>query len=220
MEHIRLIIWDMDGVKYTISDVFQARYIEAVGKAASQLISGLDFDQAHALAKKSKIDTGRSMGLFVQDYGIDLITLGKAAESHIDIGFLEPSPSFIGKLKTIDVEHMILTDANPVWAERILTQMELADFYAKRHRVTKADYPDVWKRNSRLPFELALKKSGQASEYCLMIEDTPENLIHPKEMGMTTVLIDPTGLKEKTNDIDYIFLSAEAFLDYFIAQRT
>lgn len=220
MQDTKLIIWDMDGVKYHLTADFQSRYVQAVACAAGKLLS-MPYEQAHAIALRGQQETNRAMYYFAEEYKLEYLTLGPLAEQEFDLGCLQPSPSFINKLNSSSnfVDHMVLTEGNPLWAKNVMTQLQLHDFYETRHVVTKAEYPEHSKKSSRVPFELALTRSGHLPEHSAMIEDTEHNLYIPKEMGMTTVLLSHDPHKKQTSKIDYIFKDSEDFLDHFISQQ-
>lgn len=214
MKDIKTFIWDMDGVKYPLNSSFIDQYGNGVALAGSKML-GISEQEAREIVKKSKEVHGRSLTLFVDEYGLDHIALCIEAETFIDTNsFAYRNLNLLEKLEKTPVNHLILTEGNPVWASRILADVGLSEFYSKRRIITKQDYPHTSKRDSKHPFELAIMASGTAASHCVMIEDSADNLHHAKALGMTTVWLENSHSKHNAS-IDYVFENAESFLDYY-----
>lgn len=218
MKNITLIGWDMDGVKYPITPEFQDAYKTGIAKAACKLIQGMTYDEALEIADQSTIATGKSAKFFTTQYGLDYLTLNPLAEQEIDLSCIQPNHVLLEKIQLMKVEHAILTEANEIWKNNILTRTHLLDFYAERIVITKEHYPNDLKQESKTPFLLLLERTGHEAKNTLIPEDNELNLIHPHEMGMTTVLICNDPHKKQKSHIDYLFPKVESFVDFFLQQ--
>ncbi|MBE0408639.1 MAG: pyrimidine 5'-nucleotidase [Anaerolineales bacterium] len=101
--------------------------------------------------------------------------------------YLAPDPAIQTLLGSLPQQKWVFTNADDAHAHRVLSILELTDFFKGIIDVRALDYAckpqlDAYKR--------ALKISGETNpQRCLMLDDSIRNLIPATKMGITTILV-------------------------------
>lgn len=159
-------------------------------------------------------DVAAKKHAYYQQYGTAL--RGLMAEYQIDpaeyLGFvhnLDPrdffgiSPPLDHMLSEIPLRKIIFTNADMAHSERVLNTLQVGHHFERIIDVCALDYkckpdPQAYRRT------LALL--GVPGKQCIMVDDTPRNLIPAKDLGMTTILVNNEA-GSASSAIDYTALT-------------
>lgn len=218
MQHIKHIVWDLDGVLYEYNSAHVDACYEAYGLIAEKLIDGMDRNTAQVLARKSYDQTRAPVRIFMDEYGVDEQTFLKGFTKLLDVSHLKANSVLHDKIKAVPTTHNILTIADDHWAQRIIAHLGLETIFTPDKLFTAEKCDALHKAESPEPFRIALNAAKVDAASALMIEDSQKNLKHAKELGMTTVWVRPKKGDVRANYTDYVFDTPEEFLDYFIVE--
>lgn len=109
---------------------------------------------------------------------------------------LEPDPLLRQALLSLPQRRVVFTNSSICHSERVLQALGLRDLFEEIYDIRIADYlpkpyPD--------PYRAVLEKLGAEASDCIMVEDTPENLLTAKQLGMGTVLV---GQRDRGDYVD------------------
>lgn len=189
---IKGIIWDLDGTLYPITDEYQAEWGRAQARAAFESGIPLSWDEAAALAVKGFKEHGFGGYYFIHDYGVDPDIIEEAPVKYLDLSFLHPCSETKNEILTgtaNGIEQVILTASHRNWTEKVLSGVDLKECFADNKIYTCKEVNNHRKDKSRIPFETVISDFSFRPEEWAVKEDLPKNLVIPKQMGMTTVLI-------------------------------
>ncbi len=111
-------------------------------------------------------------------------------------GYIGPNPALDAMLKHIPLAKIVFTNATQEHARRVLDALGIADhfpFVIDIRAMTFVSKPDP--RAYRRILDLIGAQAGE----CIIVEDTPRNLLPARALGMTTILVDHAGCDE----VDY-----------------
>jgi len=101
---------------------------------------------------------------------------------------LAPDPELRQALQSLTQRRMVFTNSSLGHSERVLQALGLSDLFEEIFDIRIANYlpkpyPD--------PYRAVLEQLGAEAGECIMVEDTLENLLTAKQLGMGTVLVGP-----------------------------
>jgi pyrimidine 5'-nucleotidase len=196
LSHIRGIIWDLDGTLYRYEAVFIEACNIAAARTAIDLGLKMELGEAIALATHSYREHGSSFKFFAK-HGIRYEDFHTPYHQAVDTTILAKNHEMKQALQSIPVPMIILTNASRDWAKRTLNHLELSDIFGDGRLLALEDVDFQSKATGRKGFEKALSLLGVRAGEALMVEDLASNLIHAKDMGMTTALVHHGKLPEK-----------------------
>lgn len=213
----KLFIWDLDNVIYPYDTAFYVACDAAAARAAIEFGVNLSYDNALAAAKRSYETTGSSQTVFIRDYGIPQADMHRRYHELHGTDFLKPDPRMIEAFKRTHAIHAILTHSSTEWAMRVLKARGLDKFFKPEMIIGAEQVRFARKDHSRVPFEHILALTGTRAEDAMMIEDTPANLRHPRDMGMQTAFITYDST-EPSPHAEHHFTNAVAFLEAYMRE--
>ncbi|MBE7474575.1 MAG: pyrimidine 5'-nucleotidase [Anaerolineae bacterium] len=104
--------------------------------------------------------------------------------------FLGASPPLNQMLYDIPLRKIIFTNADHLHAERVLNILQVRPHFEQIIDITNLNYKN---KPDPLAYQYVLDTLGVPGERCIMVEDSPRNLLPAKDMGMTTVLVGGNG---------------------------
>jgi len=113
--------------------------------------------------------------------------------------FIAASPPLNQMLAEIPFAKAIFTNADTAHAERVLNVLQVRPHFDFIIDITTMNYKN---KPDPLAYQQALNMLGVSGEECIMVEDTPRNLLPAKDAGMTTILVD--GQSSPSLGIDYV----------------
>lgn len=110
--------------------------------------------------------------------------------------YIGPNPELDAMLRRIPLSKVVFTNATREHARRVLDALGIADHFPFVVDVRAMDYaskpdPQAYRR--------ILDAIGARAEECIIVEDTPRNLLPAKAMGMKTILVD----HQACDEVDY-----------------
>ena len=111
--------------------------------------------------------------------------------------FLVPSPPLDRMLREIPLRKVVFTNADVSHSERVLKALQVRPHFDMIIDIQKLDYEN---KPRPMAYKKALDLLGVSGEGCIIVDDTPRNLIPAKDLSMTTILIN--GGKESIA-VDY-----------------
>ena len=112
--------------------------------------------------------------------------------------FFGVSPPLDRMLATIPLRKAIFTNADVPHSERVLDTLDVRHHFERIFDIKAVNYqakPDP------LAYRHVLDLLGVPGSACIMVEDSPRNLIPAKDLGMMTILVGKHG---KTQAIDHL----------------
>jgi putative hydrolase of the HAD superfamily len=104
--------------------------------------------------------------------------------------FFGPSPPLNQMLHEVPLRKVIFTNADRPHAERVLNTLQVRPHFEQIIDIIAINFKN---KPDPLAYQQALDLLAVSGERCIMVEDSPRNLIPAKSLGMTTILIDGTG---------------------------
>lgn len=187
MKHIRAIIWDLDKTLYPFDEAFGIASQRALVKMITELKPELTLAQATAYAEPTY--PMKTIAKLQRAFDLKAAEMFDRYYTHLDAGFLRPSPDFLREMSAASVSFGILSHCNRDWADRALERLGLSSFIPPHHRVTNEDLGGLNKDGSPDPFRLILARMQVQAGQSLMVEDKDRNLRIARQLGMETVLV-------------------------------
>lgn len=104
--------------------------------------------------------------------------------------FLAASPPLNRMLHEIPLTKAIFTNADAAHAERVLNVLQVRFHFEQIIDIVSGHFIN---KPDPLAYHQALADLGVSGDQCIMVEDTPRNLMPAKDLGMTTILVDGAG---------------------------
>ncbi|MEM7033464.1 MAG: pyrimidine 5'-nucleotidase [Chloroflexota bacterium] len=180
------ILFDLDDTLYP----YQTGLMDAVLKRIiTFMIETLNIppDDAHLMRQR-----------YYQQYGTTV--RGLVEEQHIDpqpfldfIHDIDPkeffgaSPPLNHLLTLIPLPKVIFTNSDRVHSERVLQTLQVRSHFEEIIDIQTVNYKS---KPDPLAYQRALQILDVPAECCIMVEDSPRNLLPAKDLGMTTILVD------------------------------
>lgn len=197
MGQLRGALWDLDGTKFRYAPHTRDALVTATAKAAHDLLHQYHPHQTHPsldelkeIGLRSFYDHGTGTG-FLRQYGIPEHISHALYHAYCpdDIVIADPQLRVSFAPVASAISHAIYTHAHGSWARRVLEIQGLSEFYPDTHIVSLEKI--AFARKDHVPdgFQHCASLLQCAFHEIAMIEDTPNCLRIPKELGMTTILI-------------------------------
>ncbi len=185
---MKAIIWDLDNTIYQTPDGFHdACYKNAVDMAIAKGFAG-DVEKALTTAYDSFKQFGYNIAAFFTDHGIDRHILEPDfVKSVADL--LSPCSQTRAYIEQFTGPQMVISHSNDAWVDAIMRKLEIDTLIPRDKRLVMEDIGHQGKILSPEPFVLAAKMLGHPPQDIIVFEDVADNLIHAKQLGMTTVLV-------------------------------
>lgn len=106
----------------------------------------------------------------------------------IDFSVLLPDPALAGAIAALPGRRIVFTNADTVYAARVLEKRGLAGLFDAVYGVENAGFRP---KPERAAFETVFARDGLDPTRAAMFEDDPRNLAVPHAMGMRTVHVAP-----------------------------
>ena len=147
---------------------------------------------------------------FYQRYGTTL--RGLIEEYHVDPheyltyvhdvdpgDFFGASPPLDNMLRDIPLHKAIFTNADTAHSERVLNTLQVRFHFEQIIDINALGFKN---KPDPLAYQRALALLRVSGDQCIMVEDTPRNLLPAKDVGMTTILVN--GSRTTALGIDYV----------------
>lgn len=219
LSHIKGLIWDLDNTLYRFDKAFEKACNIAAARTVQTLLPNVSYEEALEAAEKSYAEHGYSGKILVEQYGITYSDYHYLYHDTIDESILEKNEAILMALSEIDLPHVLITHSSRRWAERTIKHLGMEAFFPTNRIIPLEDTNFEGKAYSSAPFIKGLELLNLPPEKVMVVEDTAKNLIRPKEMGMTTVLIHHGNAPVESSHIDYAYPDTLEFLGTLMLAR-
>ena len=230
--NIGVIIWDLDGTKYRFHPNIHTIANRILAEVISRLLAShgkkpLSIETINEISNQSYRSHGLSWLLFADMFELDREVLFREFNDSMPLESVAsvPCPRYkeqIHELKEAGVKNIILTHGTKDWARKVLEKLDMSSEFPDGHIFDIGDLKWGLKNDGTFAYQELKKRYPYRPSESLMVEDSVQNLVGAKSMGMTTVLID-RGPSEQSQQhvselghVDYVFNSPQQFLDHFL----
>lgn len=188
-DDIRGIIWDLDNTLYRLDDAIIHAFNLSIARMVREAGVDVPMDEAVDMAVRSFEETGYSGTVFIRDFDIDQEHLHYNFHKGIDATVIAKSLETKKMFADVNLSNVLLTHGAHDWARRVLSHLELLEFFPDDQILALEHYDFERKYESRKGFMMALEKLRTLPQNTIMVEDTLSNLRIPSEMGIKTVYL-------------------------------
>jgi len=223
--HVTDWVFDLDNTLYPHhSNLFAQIDVKMTGYVADLL--KLSHADARDLQKRFYKEYGTTLKGLMDRYDIDPDDFLQKVHD-IDYSWLVPDPSLSTAIKQLPGRKFIFTNGDRGHAERAARQLGVLEQFDDIFDIRAAELTPKPARETYDRF-LGLHKIDATS--CVMFEDLARNLIVPKALGMTTVLIVPNNFEPtyseiwerdpgNTDHVDYVTDHLASFLNAILPRQ-
>lgn len=149
-------------------------------------------DEAFRVQKDYYKRYGTTMRGLMTEHGVDPDAYLDFVHQ-IDHSPLEPNPALGDALEKLPGRKLILTNGTVAHADAVLKRLEIDKHFEDVFDIVAADLEP---KPKAITYERFLKRHGVEPIKAAMFEDLSRNLEVPHALGMTTVLVVPSGQRE------------------------
>jgi putative hydrolase of the HAD superfamily len=215
--HVTDWVFDLDNTLYPHHvDLFAQ--IDRNMTAYVAALLGLEYDEARKLQKQYYHDHGTTLRGLMHHHGIDPAGFLDAAHK-IDYSPVLADEGLSAAIRALPGRKFIFTHGTVKHAEATARALGILDHFEDIFDIVAADYVP---KPAGQTYDKFASLHRVASDKAAMFEDLPRNLLVPKQLGMKTVLIVPSGNHqplerweipdENDEHIDYATNNLTAFL--------
>lgn len=217
--HVTDWVFDLDNTLYPHhSNLFSQIDVKMTGYVADLL--KLSHTDARELQKRFYKDYGTTLKGLMDRYDIDPDDFLQKVHD-IDYSWLVPNPSLATAIKQLPGRKFIFTNGDRGHAERAARQLGVLDQFDDIFDIRAAA---LTPKPARETYDRFLDLHRIEAGSCVMFEDLARNLVEPKALGMTTVLIVPHNFEPtfseiwerdpgNTDHVDYVTDDLTSFLN-------
>ena len=209
-------IFDLDNTLYPAATNLFALIDARMGAFIADRLQ-LDAAAAHAVQKAFFHAHGTTLRGLMTDHGVDPHEFLNDVHD-IDVGGVSHAPELVAAIAALPGRKLIFTNADAVYAGRVLGQLGLEGAFEAIYDVHAMDY---WPKPDARAYSGLCAKYGIDPATALFVDDMARNLVPAKAIGMTTVWID-NGSEQGPDDvpagIDHRVTDVEAWLTGVVAE--
>lgn len=207
LQGVKSWVFDLDNTLYPAENAFMGLVEKRINDYVVRT-SGLPSDEALVMQKSFLHDYGTSLAGLMTRYQIDPHHF--LAEVHdVPLDVLEPDTALRLGLERLEGRRVIFTNGSSVHAHRVLGKLGIDDLFDGVFALEDADL--IPKPDPRT-FDKMLTRFGIDASTACFFEDTPQNLVPAKAIGMGTVLVGPKAFSAEGDYIDFRAASLPPFL--------
>ena len=194
--HITDWVFDLDNTLYPHHSNLFSQIDVKMTAYVSELLQ-LPRDEARQLQKKLYLDYGTTLSGLMALHNIDSDDFLRKVHD-IDYSWLKADPALGEAIKALPGRKFIFTNGDRGHAERAARQLGVLDHFDDIFDIVAADLQPKPARGTYDKFVALHKIAGPNA---VMFEDLARNLVVPKALGMTTVLIVPNNFEPTFSEI-------------------
>ena len=111
----------------------------------------------------------------------------------IDHSTVEANPRLAAAIGALPGRKFILTNGSRAHAEKVAERLGVSEHFEDIFDIVRSE---LLPKPNRETYDRFLAKTGVEAKQAAMFEDLARNLVVPQALGMTTVLVVPTGTRE------------------------
>ena len=222
--HITDWVFDLDNTLYphhsnlfSQIDVKMTTYVQDLLK--------LPREEARKLQKELYLEYGTTLNGLMERHNIDPDEFLRIVHD-IDYSWVDPNPALGKAIKALPGRKFIFTNGDRVHAERAARQLGVLDEFDDIFDIVAAG---LTPKPERVTYDRFVDLHAIAGPNAAMFEDLARNLVVPKALGMTTVLIVPNNFEPTfseiwerdpalTDEVDYVTDDLTAFLAAIVGE--
>lgn len=194
--HVRDWVFDLDNTLYPHHSNLFAQIDVKMTAYVSELLS-LEPDEARALQKELYKEYGTTMSGLIARHGIDSDDFLQKVHD-IDYTRLDPDPELGEVIRSLPGRKFIFTNGDRNHAERTARRLGVLEHFDDIFDIVAAG---LVAKPAREPYDKFMALHRIAGPNAVMFEDLARNLVVPKALGMTTVLVVPRNFKPTFSEI-------------------
>jgi len=184
-------VFDLDNTLYPRHiNLFQqvdARIRAYVGRLLS-----LPPEEAQRVQKDYYRRYGTTLRGLMEEHGIEPDDFLEYVHD-IDHSPVEPNPRLAAAIGALPGRKFILTNGSRAHAEKVAERLGITNHLEDIFDIVRSE---LLPKPNRETYDRFLAKTGVEAKTAAMFEDLARNLIEPQALGMTTVLVVPSGTRE------------------------
>ena len=185
LAHIETWIFDLDNTLYPASCNLFAQIDAHMGAFIMELLQ-VDAVEARRVQKGFFHAHGMTLRGLMTEHGVDpYVFLAKVHD--VDVTVVEHDAALVAALGSLPGRKLVFTNADVLYAERVLDRLGLADSFEAIHDVHAMDYQP--KPAAAAYAQLCAVHAIEPTR-AIFFEDMARNLAPAKAIGMTTAWID------------------------------
>lgn len=211
-------VFDLDNTLYPHHTNLFSQIDVKMTAYVSELLQ-LPREEARKLQKELYLEHGTTLAGLMARHGVDPDDFLQKVHD-IDYSWLVMDEALAEAIKALPGRRFILTNGSRRHAENAAERLGILDLFDDIFDIVAADLKP---KPLRDPYDKFLALHGIAGPKAAMFEDLARNLIVPKELGMTTVLVVPRNFEPtfaeiwerdaaQEDDVDYVTDDLSAFL--------
>jgi putative hydrolase of the HAD superfamily len=183
------ILFDLDETLYPRASGLMAAIVERILMYMTHKV-GIPADDVPVKRHNYHQRHGTALRGLMHEYQIDPQDYLAFVHDLNPFDFFGASPPLNQMLHEIPLRKVIFTNADRLHAERVLNTLQVRPHFDSIIDIIAVNYKS---KPDPLAYQHALSLLGTSAERCIMVDDSPRNLMPAKDLGMTTILVDSTG---------------------------
>lgn len=216
--HVEDWVFDLDNTLYPHHSNLFAQIDEKMTAYVSQLLQLPEVD-ARKVQKALYLEYGTTLKGLMEEHAVDPDDFLEKVHD-IDYSPLNPDPALGAAIQKLPGRKFIFTNGNRRHAERVAEALGIREHFEDIFDIVAAELSP---KPAQETYDKFLLMHRVAGPHAVMFEDLARNLLVPKALGMTTVLIVPRNFQptfteawEQEGDgahIDFVTDDLTAFLE-------
>ncbi len=194
--HVTDWVFDLDNTLYPHHTNLFSQIDVRMTSYVSELLQ-LPRDEARKIQKQLYLEYGTTMRGLMELHNIDPDDFLQKAHD-IDYTWLMPDPDLGSAIRALPGRKFIFTNGSRSHAEATARQLGILDHFDEIFDVVAAD---LVPKPARETYDKFMGLHRVDAGHAVMFEDLARNLIVPKALGMTTVLIVPRNFEPTFSEI-------------------
>ncbi|HET7413732.1 MAG TPA: pyrimidine 5'-nucleotidase [Pararhizobium sp.] len=189
--HVRDWVFDLDNTLYPRHTNLFSQIDRNMTAYVAELLQ-LPPEEAREVQKRYYRDHGTTLQGLMLNHGIDANQFLERVHD-IDYSWISPDPALGEAIRQLPGRKFIFTNGDTRHAERTAQALGILDDFDAVFDIVAAD---LLPKPAAATYDKFLGLHKVDAAHAAMFEDLPRNLLVPKTLGMTTVLIVPRNLEE------------------------
>jgi len=194
--HVRDWVFDLDNTLYPHQTNLFAQIDVKMTSYVSELLS-LPRDEARKLQKDLYLEYGTTLSGLMAQHNIDPDDFLRKVHD-IDYSWLKPDPALGDAIRDLPGRKFIFTNGDRGHAERTARQLGILDRFDDIFDIVAADLNP---KPAQATYDRFVALHRIVGSDAAMFEDLARNLVAPKVLGMTTVLVVPRNFEPTFSEI-------------------
>ena len=206
--HIETWVFDLDNTLYPHHLLWQ-QVDDRIRAYVSQFLK-VSADEAFRVQKDYYKRYGTTMRGLMTEHGLNPDDYLDFVH-RIDHSPLQPNPTLGAAIEKLPGRKLVLTNGTKKHADAVMRRLEIDQHFEDVFDIIAAELEP---KPSQITYDRFLDKHGVEAKNAAMFEDLARNLEAPHKLGMTTVLVVPSGQREVFRESWELEGRGEAHVDH------